>query len=145
MNYKNKSCINVSITLHGDLFDTNYVTKRSGIVPSYIRQKNEKLNNGRLFDHTEWGIETGWVENKDLEEILEMILPTIRDKCFTFKEIAKECGANWDLLIGLKIWNEVKPDLYFSKENIKLFADLGMEVGIDYYCYGFEDSDEHIH
>lgn len=143
--YHNPSRIIVHLTLHGDEFDSNYVTQRAGIHPNYTRQKNEVLPNGKIFGHTEWGIETSWVDGMDLDAVLELILPTVREKQAVLKQIAQDCHAKWDLLIGVEIWNEIKPDLFFSRENIQLFANLGIEVGIDYYCYGFENDDEHIH
>ncbi|WP_132085132.1 DUF4279 domain-containing protein [Harryflintia acetispora] len=145
MKYRNKSGVIIHLTLCGEKFNPNNVTEKLGIAPNYIREKNDKLENGNIFGQTEWGFETEWIENQDLDEVLNIFFSSIREKASQLKRIALECNANWSLLIGVKIWNEQKPILYLSIKNVQFLSEIGADIGFDYYCYGFEDIEEHKH
>ena len=50
-----KSTIELRLTLVGNDFNVELVTKTLGITPNFTRDKKEILKNGKEFGDTEWG------------------------------------------------------------------------------------------
>lgn len=101
--------IQAHFTLIGENFDTQLVTKKTGMMPSWLRQKDELLKNGRLFGHTEWGIETEKFCTDDALPVIEQLFSLITSKPDTLKELANECNAEWNILFSIDIHDENAP------------------------------------
>ena len=133
--------IKVYLTLIGDDFDPNYVTKEIGIRPVYVREKNEILGNGRLFGHFEWGIETELMQTDDLSNIPDQLISTIPCGLDVLLHIAQKCKAQWNVLILVNVYDSF-PALYFSKDFIQVAGYIGATVGFDVYLHLNQDEDD---
>ncbi len=72
-------------------------------MPSWVRQKDEVLKNGRFFGHTEWGIKTEMFCTDDALPVIEQLSSLITTKPDTLKEVANECNAEWNILFSIDI------------------------------------------
>ena len=126
--------IKIYLTLIGDDFDCNYVTRIVGLQPSTLRDKNEVLGNGREFGHYEWGIETDLIHTDDLSDIPDKFVLTIPCSSKQLFSLAAELKAQWHILFLVEVY-DVFPALYFSAEFIKFAADIGAQFGFDTYLY----------
>ena len=123
--------IQAHFTLIGKTFDTQLVTERTGIMPSWVRQKDEVLKNGRFFGHTEWGIETEMFCTDDALPVIEQLSSLITSKPDTLKEVANECNAEWNILFSIDISNEDAPAVYFPAEFIEFCGEISATIGFD--------------
>lgn len=123
--------IQAHFTLIGKTFDTQFVTERTGIMPSWVRQKDEVLKNGRFFGHTEWGIETEMFCTDDALPVIEQLSSLITSKPDTLKEVANECNAEWNILFSIDIRNEDAPAIYFPAKFIEFCGEISATIGFD--------------
>ena len=124
--------IKIYLTLIGEELSIDHVTKRVGIAPAYVRDKNEILGNGRLFGHYEWGIETELIHTDDIADYPDKFISTIPCGPDVLAGIAKECDAHWHIMILVNVYDDF-PALYFSSEFIKTAGEIGAEIGFDVY------------
>lgn len=127
--------IQAHFTLIGEVFDTQLVTEKTGIVPSWIRQKDELLRDGCFFGHTEWGIETKIFSTDDIFPVIEQLSSIITVKPDTLKELANECNAEWTILFDIDIYNKDAPAIYFPPKFIELCGKISAKIGFDTYIY----------
>lgn len=123
------------LTLIGEDFDTNSVSGRIGMFPDKTRQKDEVLKNGRLFGHTEWGIETSVETCDDVEPLLRKLFRRIPCTPQVLYEIGKECSADWHILILLRTYGTEGPIIVFSEDLIQYLAQIHAQIGFDNYIY----------
>ena len=123
--------IQAHFTLIGKTFDTQLVTERTGIMPSWVRQKDEVLKNGRFFGHAEWGIETEMFCTDDALPVIEQLSSLITSKADTLKEVANECNAEWNILFSIDIRNEDAPAVYLPAKFIEFCGEISATIGFD--------------
>ena len=125
--------ISSHLTLIGDYFDLDYVTRLSGMNPTYLRRNDERLNNGRLFGHTEWGIASEPMEDDSIELSLDELLSKITCDPVELYEIAQSCNASWHIVIVIYFEQDELPMLYLSQRFIQVAGQLHAEMGFDTY------------
>lgn len=124
--------IKAYITLIGADYDINYVTELIGIQPDNIRRCDEILGNGKRFGHTEWGIETQTEVGDDVEAVLKQLIHRAKSKIGMMQKAAENCCATWDVLIMIKVYDDM-PLILFSTETIKFLYEIQAKVGFDTY------------
>ena len=129
----NKSTVGVHLTLIGDDFELSNVSSKLGIFPTYTRNKDELLKNGREFGRTEWGIGFECEPSIDIEDQYRKILSMVQDKTDILTQLCVECDAEWHILFVVYIENGDVPALYLSKGFIAFAAAIGAQVGFDTY------------
>lgn len=127
--------IQAHLTLIGKSFDTQLVTERTEITPSWVRQKDELLKNGCSFGHTEWGTETKKFSTDDALPVIEQLSSLITSKTDTLKKLADECNAEWNILFDIDIFNKDAPAIYFPAKFIELCGKISATIGFDTYIY----------
>ena len=129
-----KTTVSAYFTLTGEDFDVDYVTQVLGIQPTYLRDKNEVLGNGRLFGHTEWGTNTQLEESKDIEIQVDKVIAPYLDKVDLLNMVQVKCNAEWSFGIVVYSREDGAPAMGFSKEQLKFFASIeAKHVDIDFY------------
>ena len=128
-----ETMVSVSLTLIGDDFDLAYVSNTLNILPTYTRNKDEVLGNGRLFGHTEWGIGTDYEPSHDIGIQIQRILDTILDKEDTLQTICTECNAQWHILVVIYIVKGKTPIMILPKKLISIAAAIEAQIGFDTY------------
>ena len=121
----------IHITLIGEDFNTKEVTEALDITPQYIREKEEILNNGRRFGHTEWGISTKIEEIDDLHTFFQQFMSGFKDKFDLMKKVADNSNAQWNLLFELDVTDGCFPSIYFDSESINEISRLNASMGFD--------------
>ena len=127
--------IKAYLTLIGDQFDPERVTKRLCLKPDCIRFPAEILANGRLFGHTEWGIETEKQETDDVETKLKQLFLRVEHCIDDMGKLAEEISAEWNILLYVKSIAEDFPTIIFSSETIQNMAKMKAAIGFDTYIY----------
>lgn len=125
--------IKVYLTLIGEDFDPEAVSRQIGMPPDEIRLPGEILGNGRRFGHTEWSLETEREDRDDLEPLLRRLLNRLPCSPRRLKEIAEEHSAEWDILIWLTASGSESPLLIFPRDVIQFIGEMGAAVGFDNY------------
>ena len=121
----------IHFTLVGDYFDTSFVTKKTGIEPMWLREKDEVLGNGRLFGHTEWGIRTRMHTTCDVLPAIKELSSMLACSPCVLRELAHQCNAEWNLLVQMDIRDNKSPAVYFPAEFIKFCGEIGATIGLD--------------
>ena len=127
--------IKAYLTLIGDQFDPEWVTERIGIKPDSVRLPSELLSNGRLFGHTEWGVETEKLEADDVETVLEQLFLRVKVCMDDMGKLAEEASAAWNILVYVKSEACHFPYIIFSAETIRNMAKMKATIGFDTYIY----------
>ena len=130
-----KSTIELRLTLVGNDFNVELVTKTLGITPNFTRDKKEILKNGKEFGDTEWGVAFQKHPSWDIEEHFNEMLRLFKGKEEKLVEVAEKCNAEWNLVYVIEIENGDKPAIGFTKSMISFLYDIKAEVGFDYYIY----------
>ncbi len=121
----------IHFTLVGDNFDTSLVTKRTGIEPMWLREKDEVLGNGRLFGHTEWGIKTRMYTTCDILPVIKELSSVLTCSPKVLRDLAYQCNAEWNLLVQMDIRDNKSPAVYFPAEFIKFCGEIEATIGLD--------------
>lgn len=127
------------LTLIGDEFNFEDVSKQIGMSADSTRSPSEILKNGHRFGHTEWGIETEQEEREELEPLLRKLfarLPCSPQRLF---EIAQKCCAEWHILIWLTTYGNECPILCFPVDIIQFMAEIHAQMGFDNYIFPEKD------
>lgn len=125
--------IRAYLTLIGDDFDANLVSKQIGLDADEVRVKDEVLGNGQLFGHTEWGIETRVEDCDEVGPVLQRLFDRVPCSPQILYEVSRRCMAEWHILILLKIYNADAPVIYFPESIIQYAAQIHAQIGFD--CY----------
>ena len=137
-----ETLIGLDLTLIGDDFDLDYVTKQLEIIPNYTRYKTEVLRNGNMFGHTEWGMCFESHPSWYLEDLFNEMYQVFKNKEKLLANVAKQCNAEWNAVYIVEIKNGDIPVLLFKKNMIDFFHEIGAEVGFDMYiCPDNEEKD----
>ena len=120
------------LTLIGNNFDLDYVSKALEMAPDTTRKSDEILQSGRQFGHDEWGIETELEESDDVECILQKLIDRTSGKTSIMRAVADECDAVWNVLILEKVYDEL-PMIVFSQDTIRYLYEINAELGFDSY------------
>ena len=122
--------IQAHLTLVGEDFDPADITLETGINPTYTRNKDEILRNGRAFGHYEWGIESSMHIGFEIKPAVKELISMVTCDTATLAEIARKHNAQWNVLI----YTRCSPAMVFDAEQINFFAEIGASVGFDNYC-----------
>ena len=131
--YETKTTVSAHLTLIGDDFDQQLVSRRLGITPTYLRRRDEVLGNGRLFGHAEWGVGSDTESSWDIEVQLEKVLSHFRGMEEEMLRLTKECNAEWHIVIVIMIENGDVPVIMFSQRLTEFCSKTGAVVGFDIY------------
>ncbi len=126
------------LTLIGDNFDLDFVSQTLKMKPDSIRKKDDLLPNGRQFGHVEWGIQTQTQTGDNVEPILQQLMDRTKGKTSVMREIAEDCHAIWNVLILLRVYDEL-PLIIFSPDTIKYLYEIQAKLGFDTYLLLGED------
>lgn len=127
------SRIKAYLTLIGENFNLEDISRQIGISADTTRFPDELLKNGRRFGHTEWGIETAQEEQEALEPVLRELFARLPCSPQHLCEIAQGCSAEWHVLIWITTCGNKCPVLYFPMDIIQLMAEMKAQMGFDYY------------
>lgn len=125
--------IKAYLTLVGEDFNIEVVSKQIGILADTVRLPDELLKNGRRFGHTEWGIETTQEECEELEPLLRKLLAKLPCGPQRLRKIAQSHSAEWHVLIWITTYGNECPELYFPTDIIQFMADIHAQMGFDHY------------
>lgn len=118
------------LTLIGDDFETAYVSRMTGQLPNYVREKTEILRNGQLFGHCEWGVVTEFIDTFDLQVVSDLLRGMINCPTEVLKQVAQDCDAVWNILFAVDVYDDF-PALYFESDFIQFTAEIGGIIGFD--------------
>lgn len=121
----------ICLTLIGEDFNTKSITESLETIPQYVREKNETLNNGREFGHTEWGINTAHEDINDLNDFFQTFMCCFEGKLNLMKKIADNNNAEWHFLIQLDVIDDDFPSIYFDSKSISIMHSLNARIGLD--------------
>ena len=124
--------IRAYLTLIGDEFDVDYVSKEMKMDPDEIRKKDEILRNGSLFGHTEWGLETRLEIGDEVEPVLRQLINRTISNVDTMRKLSKELHAAWHILILLKVYN-ASPAIILPLDILQYAVEIGAGIGFDTY------------
>ena len=132
----NDTCINVELSIIGDYFDVDLVSKKLDIEPTEIKKKGELLPNKK-----NWNIETSWSFMTDLEKSLDVrtqlckLMDIFYKKIDKLKEICLYFNTKVFVSILIIVKNQQTPSLHFGKEEILFFNEINAELDIDIYIH----------
>jgi len=130
-----KTTVKVSFTIYSDRLDHDGITQRLSINPTYIRYRTERLKNGRVFGHDEWGINTEYEDSYDIEAQLSKIVNKLTCKKNEIKELCKEFSAKCSFVVVVKVENDIFPSIGLTSSFMKFAGEIGADIGFDMYYF----------
>ena len=121
------------LTLIGDDFDLDYVTRELGTVPMTQRKPDEILGNGKAFGHCEWGVETERIDTCEISVVADALMQLAPGAYSTMAEIAKKVGAQWHILFRALLDDDEDeyPRIVLESPFIRFAAEIGAGIGVD--------------
>lgn len=128
--------VKVEFVIGGEtFFDHDEVTKKMGIIPTYLRKKGEKLRCGKPFHMTEWGFETEYEPSYDINDQLNKVTEQLKNKECIINEICSKYEISPTFVIVVNVENGEFPAMYFNTDFIKFAASINADIGFDPYFY----------
>ena len=121
-----------SITLIGDYFDLNQITKQLGVSPNYQRRSSEILKNGRAFGHCEWGLTTEVFNAEEIVTVVNALMKTLLVPCDLLRQTAMDAHAKWNLLFTIYVYEDF-PIVVLPPDFSKFAGEIDAAIGFDVY------------
>jgi len=135
---KNENHITIKLT--GFSCSAEEITKKLGLQPTKVALKGQEYQIGpkhnrvtKKYSDNYWEFRevrnaSAWISDLVSEYVKHHIIPRKKD----IKEIVSNCDGEFSIV---QYVNEgSNPGLHFKKEEITLFANIGLELDIDIYC-----------
>ena len=127
------SRIFASLTLVGDIFDPEYVTRKLRCAPTYVRRKGERIHQtDQIFDHTEWGIELPENESISFDEVMTQLINGIPATTQEMYDLAKELQAEWNIVFSYYIDYDF-PFIGIEDDFLQYAAAIHATIAFDHY------------
>ena len=132
----NDACINIELSIVGDDFDIELVSKELDIEPTEIKKKGELLPNKKNRNiETSWSFMTGLEKSLDVRIQLCKLMDIFYKKIDKLKEICLYFNTKVFVSILIIVKNQQTPSLHFRKEEILFFNEINAELDIDIYIH----------
>lgn len=132
----NDTCINIELSIVGDDFDIELVSKELDIEPTEIKKKGELLPNKKNRNiETSWSFMTGLEKSLDVRIQLCKLMDIFYKKIDKLKEICLYFNTKVFVSILIIVKNQQTPSLHFGKEEILFFNEINAELDIDIYIH----------
>ena len=132
----NDTCINIELSIVGDDFDIELVSKELDIEPTEIKKKGELLPNKKNRKiETSWSFMTGIEKSLDVRIQLCKLMDIFYKKIDKLKEICLYFNTKVFVSILIIVKNQQTPSLHFGKEEILFFNEINAELDIDIYIH----------
>ena len=132
----NDACINIELSIVGDDFDIELVSKELDIEPTEIKKKGELLPNKKNRNiETSWSFMTGIEKSLDVRIQLCKLMDIFYKKIDKLKEICLYFNTKVFVSILIIVKNQQTPSLHFGKEEILFFNEINAELDIDIYIH----------
>lgn len=132
----NDACINIELSIVGDDFDIELVSKELDIEPTEIKKKGELLPNKKNRNiETSWSFMTGLEKSLDVRIQLCKLMDIFYKKIDKLKEICLYFNTKVFVSILIIVKNQQTPSLHFGKEEILFFNEINAELDIDIYIH----------
>ena len=132
----NDTCINIELSIVGDDFDIELVSKELDIEPTEIKKKGELLPNKKNRNiETSWSFMTGIEKSLDVRIQLCKLMDIFYKKIDKLKEICLYFNTKVFISILIIVKNQQTPSLHFGKEEILFFNEINAELDIDIYIH----------
>ncbi len=132
----NDTCINIELSIVGDDFDIELVSKELDIEPTEIKKKGELLPNKKNRNiETSWSFMTGIEKSLDVRIQLCKLMDIFYKKIDKLKEICLYFNTKVFVSILIIVKNQQTPSLHFGKEEILFFNEINAELDIDIYIH----------
>ncbi|TKC15431.1 DUF4279 domain-containing protein [Robertmurraya kyonggiensis] len=129
-------------------FSIAYVTNKLGVFPTYTQKKGEwhkptppihRSYTPRQHKYTEWKYSTELRETVNLPLLLDQMLNTFSSKVHIINQLKEELQIHPYFRIVVYIVDGASPMFTFSKEIMQFAIDIGVEIDIDQYVFGFKE------
>jgi len=129
-----QSLVNIEFLLIGDKIDFDDITAKLGFSPTTISKKGEpcKFINKCITEDC-WEYSTGNIIEGDAGKLLREVCDLFKAKNKILKFVVKKYKTEIRINVVIYIKNGDIPGLYFEKDIIKFFYDIGAEIDVDMY------------
>lgn len=127
--------LNIILSVFGDRFNPDELTKLIGVDPTEIEikgEKNEKYKSLK-YKQTSWNYSTGYTETLDPDDLFKLIFEKFKDNAEKILAFSQKNQLDIKFFIVLKINHGQCPSLYFNNTFIDLTHKLNAEIDIDIY------------
>ncbi len=100
-------------------------------IPNSKERKRESFMDEE-FAKDYWSIDTGYKKVDDVNEQIDIILNLLQPKIELIKETMDKFNAECGFLIVIKGNSDSPPAIYFEQNLIKVAAQLGANINIDF-------------
>ena len=136
-----KKCTKIMVELKlsfAEEIDVYSLSEKIGLSPTRLKNKSEIKRN--LFNEEQlpavWFINTGYVQNSDLEEVANVFFAKIQPHFEAIKKVLQDYKGMAHFCIVPEIIRNDKPSLFFNKIFLDSIHYLDATVDIDMYFYG---------
>ncbi|GHV43886.1 hypothetical protein FACS1894180_4320 [Bacteroidia bacterium] len=140
---KNVTQIELYLVIYGDDFSPNILSEITGILPTYIHFKGEKIplmkglyrkENKTLYrKETLWKYSTGFIETLDFEDVSEQFVNVLREKITVINNFISQNNLYVSVNAVIEIADDNVPSIHINKQLITLSKKLKTEIDIDMY------------
>lgn len=138
-----KPSIAIILSIFGDYFDIDELTKRLNIKPSESWYKNDKIERSTgkgklnpsvlLRKETSWKYSTGYIESFYLDEVSPIFIRQITPHTASIMEFLAQNDLRVKIDLVVNAYIDASPSLIFSPEFIDLAKQLNIGIEVDLY------------
>lgn len=100
-------------------------------IPNFKERKRDSFFD-KEFAKDYWSVDTGYESVEDVNEQTDIILNLLQPKIETINTIINRFNAECGFVIVIKNYKDFLPAIYFEKSLIKMAAQLGASINIDF-------------
>jgi hypothetical protein len=134
---KNKSSLKLEISIFGDSFDLDNLTKSLKMEPTSKWNKGEKNPNhlSPPRQETSWNLEFYNSSRLDLEIVTEELISKMEPHIQIINNFSNDNDLIVKLFLLIEVSENNKPALYLNSKFIAFLSRINAELDIDYYFY----------
>ncbi|ETT86570.1 DUF4279 domain-containing protein [Viridibacillus sp. FSL R5-0477] len=123
----------------GDNFPLEEVTNGLDVEPTETYKKGDVIKTFATKilrrKETSWTLSTGYQESLDINEQLDVILKSLKEKTKELLQLKKKYDLQFQFMIVIEIENNDKPAMYLQKNIIDFSSSIDAEIQFDLYVY----------
>ncbi len=123
------------LTLTGDDFDPDDVTRLVGFEPSKTWRKGDQRGVSRLrYEHNGWSVHSPEVESLELQDQVRTLLGVLKQHWSKIASVREELGLDAEIACSIVI-EGTAPWIHFDREVLALFVEMGAEIDVDILAF----------
>lgn len=122
------------ISLAGDHFDTDHISKVLGMTPSSVHSAQDLTHSGKQYGYCEWTVSV-CSHACSIQQVLDTLLAPFFPYAERMRQLAQERKAAWNVQLFVDLTEPVFPTITLNPKIIDFLSTIEAGFGTDVYSF----------